>query len=197
MFGRLHDVYTHDFIEYAAGYSMLIGALLLIGYLTYKRKWKWLWKEYITSLDPKKIGMMYLVVAALSLVKGLFDAVMMRAQQVLSVGESHGYISSDHFQQLFTAHGTTMIFFVGMGIIFALMNLVVPLQIGARDVAFPFLNAISFYLYAVGAGLLVLSLIIGEFSGAGWVSYPPLSGLAYNPGVGVDYWIWSVQIAGI
>jgi cytochrome o ubiquinol oxidase subunit 1 len=197
MLGRLRDVYQHDFIEYAAGYSMLIGALLLIGYLTYKKKWKWLWKEYITSLDPKKIGMMYLAVAMLSLVKGLVDALMMRAQQALSVGESHGYLTSDHFQQLFTAHGTTMIFFVGMGIIFALMNLIVPLQIGARDVAFPFLNAVSFYLYAVGAGLMVLSLVIGEFSAAGWVCYPPLSGLAYNPGVGVDYWIWSVQIAGI
>jgi len=197
MLGRLSDVYKHDFIEYAAGYSMLIGAIFLIGYLTYKKKWKWLWKEYITSLDPKKIGMMYLVVAMLSLVKGLVDALMMRAQQVLSVGESHGYLASDHFQQLFTAHGTTMIFFVGMGIIFALMNLIVPLQIGARDVAFPFLNAVSFYLYAVGAGLVVLSLVVGEFSGTGWVCYPPLSGLAYNPGVGVDYWIWSVQIAGI
>jgi len=197
MLGRLSDVYKHDFIEYAAGYSMLFGALFLIGYLTYKKKWKWLWKEYITSLDPKKIGMMYLVVAMLSLVKGLVDALMMRAQQVLSVGESHGYLASDHFQQLFTAHGTTMIFFVGMGIIFALMNFIVPLQIGARDVAFPFLNAVSFYLYAVGAGLVVLSLVLGEFSGTGWVCYPPLSGLAYNPGVGVDYWIWSVQIAGI
>ena len=162
MLGRLHDVYKHDFIEYAAGYSMLIGALFLIGYLTYKKKWKWLWKEYITSLDPKKIGMMYLVVAMLSLVKGLVDALMIRAQQALSVGESHGYLTSDHFQQLFTAHGTTMIFFVGMGIIFALMNLIVPLQIGARDVAFPFLNAVSFYLYAVGAGLVGVREVVGS-----------------------------------
>lgn len=198
MFGRLFEnVYKHDFIENAAGYSMLIGFALLVGYLTYARRWKWLWKEYLTSLDPKKIGIMYLAVTVLSMIKGLIDALMLRAQQAVSVGESFGYLTSDHFQQLFTAHGTTMIFFVGMGIIFALMNLVVPLQIGARDVAFPFLNAISFYLFAVGAGLLVLSLVIGEFSGAGWVSYPPLSGLAYNPGVGVDYWIWSVQIAGI
>lgn len=198
MFGRLfQDVYKHDAIEYGAGVSMLVGFIFLVCYLTYTRRWKWLWKEYLTSLDPKKIGIMYLVVTVLSLLKGLIDALMMRAQQVLSVDESYGYITSDHFQQLFTAHGATMIFFVGMGIIFALMNLVVPLQIGARDVAFPFLNAISFYLYAVGAGLIVVSLIIGEFSGAGWVSYPPLSGLAYNPGVGVDYWIWSIQIAGI
>lgn len=198
MFGRLfQDVYQHDLIENAAGYSMLFGALGAIIFLTYTHRWKWLWREYITSLDPKKIGVMYFVVAALSLLKGLVDALMLRAQQMLSVGESFGYITAEHFQQLFTAHGTTMIFFVGMGIVFGLMNLLVPLQIGARDVAFPFLNAISFYLYAVGAGLIVLSLVVGEFSGAGWVSYPPLSGLAYNPGVGVDYWIWSVQIAGI
>lgn len=198
MFGRLfQNVYKHDAIEYVAGVSMLVGFIFLVCYFTYTRRWKWLWKEYLTSLDPKKIGIMYLVVTVLSLLKGLVDALMMRAQQVLSVDESFGYITSDHFQQLFTAHGATMIFFVGMGIIFGLMNLVVPLQIGARDVAFPFLNAISFYLFAVGAGLLVLSLILGEFSGAGWVSYPPLSGLAYNPGVGMDYWIWSVQIAGI
>jgi cytochrome o ubiquinol oxidase subunit 1 len=198
MFGKLFtDVYEHDWIEYAASISMIVGLLALVGYLTYTRRWKWLWKEYLTSLDPKKIGMMYLTVTILSLFKGLIDAFMMRAQQAFSVGKSFGYLASDHFQQIFTAHGATMIFFVGMGIIFALMNLVVPLQIGARDVAFPFLNAISFYLYAIGAGLVVLSLVIGEFSGAGWVAYPPLSGLAYNPGVGVDYWIWSVQIAGI
>ncbi|MBS0647970.1 MAG: cbb3-type cytochrome c oxidase subunit I [Verrucomicrobia bacterium] len=198
MFGRLFtDVYPHDWIEYGASISMFLGLLGIIGYLTYTRRWKWLWKEYLTSLDPKKIGMMYLSVTLLSLAKGLIDAVMLRAQQAFSVGKSFGYLTSDHFQQVFTAHGATMIFFVGMGIIFALMNLVVPLQIGARDVAFPFLNAISFYLYAIGAGLIVLSLAIGEFSGAGWVAYPPLSGLAYNPGVGVDYWIWSVQIAGV
>ncbi len=198
MFGRLNlDAFKHDAIENGAGYSMLIGLIVIVYLMFHHKKWKWIWREYITSLDPKKIGVMYLVVAFLSLVKGLFDALMMRVQQMFSVGESFGYLEPDHYQQLFTAHGTTMIFFVGMGIIFALMNLVVPLQIGARDVAFPFLNAISFYLYAVGAGLVVVSLVVGAFSGAGWVTYPPLSGLAFSPGVGVDYWIWSVQIAGI
>jgi cytochrome o ubiquinol oxidase subunit I len=197
MFGRLTaDAFKHDIIENLAGYTMLIGLLIIVYLMFHHKRWTWIWR-YMTSLDPKKIGVMYLVVAFLSFFKGLVDALMMRVQQMWSVGESLGYLEVDHFQQLFTAHGTTMIFFVGMGIVFGLMNLVVPLQIGARDVAFPFLNAVSFYLYAVGAGLVVVSLVVGEFSGAGWVSYPPLSGLAYNPGEGVDYWIWSVQIAGI
>ena len=198
MFGRLTlDAFKHDLIENLAGYSMLIGLIVIVYLMFHHRRWKWIWKEYITSLDPKKIGIMYLVVAFLSFAKGLFEALMMRVQQMMSVGESFGYLEPDHYQQLFTAHGTTMIFFVGMGIVFGLMNLIVPLQIGARDVAFPFLNSISFCLYAVGAMLVVVSLVVGVFSGTGWVCYPPLSGLAYNPGVGVDYWIWSVQIAGI
>lgn len=198
MFGRLTaDAFKHDLIEYAAGVSIFLGIFVLIGALFYFKKWKWLWKEWLTSLDPKKIGVMYLSVASLSLIKGLIDALMMRVQQAYSVGSSHGYLTPDHFQQLFTAHGTTMIFFVGMGVVFAMMNLIIPLQIGARDVAFPFLNAVSFWLYAIGAGLVVLSLIVGVFSPAGWVGYPPLTGIVYNPGVGVDYWIWSVQIAGI
>jgi cytochrome o ubiquinol oxidase subunit 1 len=198
MFGKLTlDAFKHNLIEMAANLSICVVLFILIGLLTYFHRWKWLWKEWLTSLDPKKIGVMYLIVAIMMLFKGLMDAFMMRAQQATSVGELHGYLSSSHFQQLFTAHGTTMIFFVGMGVVFGLLNLVVPLQIGARDVAFPFLNSLSFWLFAVGAGLLILSLIIGEFSGAGWVAYPPLSGLAYSPSVGVDYWIWSVQIAGV
>jgi cytochrome o ubiquinol oxidase subunit 1 len=121
----------------------------------------------------------------------------MRVQQILSVDDCTGIISSHHFQQLFSAHGTTMIFFVGMGVIFGLMNLIVPLQIGARDVAFPFLNALSFWLFAAAAGLLNLSLVVGQFSEAGWLAYPPLSSLEYSKGVGVDYWIWTLQISGV
>ena len=140
---------------------------------------------------------MYLVVTILMLFKGVVDAVMMRAQQVFSVGDSYGYLSSEHFQQIFTAHGVTMIFFVAMGAVSALLNFFIPLQIGARDVAFPFLNSLSFWLYAAGNALLIVSLMIGNFAGTGWVSYPPLSELEYSPGVGVDYWIWSLQISGI
>lgn len=198
MFGKLtFEAFRQDPIEIAAGISMILSGIIIVGLLFYFKRFKWIWTEYLTSLDPKKIGVMYIVVAFVMLLKAVFDAAMIRAQQILSVSDAHGYLSSPHFQQVFTAHGTTMIFFVGMGLVFGLLNLIVPLQIGARDVAFPFLNSLSFYLFSSGAGLLLLSLIIGKFSGTGWVAYPPLSGLKYNPGVGVDYWIWSVQIAGI
>lgn len=198
MFGRLTlDAFKHGAIEAVTGISMILGAFLLMGLLTHQKRWGWLWKEWLTSLDPKKIGVMYVIVSSVMLFKGVVDAVMMRAQQMISVNDSFGYLGQDHYQQLFTAHGTTMIFFVGMGLVFALMNLVLPLQIGARDVAFPFLNSLGFWFFASGALLLMVSLIVGEFSGTGWVAYPPLSGLKYSPGVGVDYWIWSVQIAGV
>lgn len=198
IFGRLtFDALKRDWIEIGAGIGVAIVQALLFIYITYKKRWKWLWHEWITSLDHKKIGIMYLIVTTLSLAKGLIDAFMMRAQQAIAVGDSFGYLTASHFQQIFTAHGATMIFFVGMGAVFGLMNLILPLQIGARDVAYPFLNSVSFWLFTVGAALIVVSLNIGYFSGAGWVGYPPLSGIHYNPGVGVDYWLWSLQISGV
>lgn len=187
----------HGPIETGANVSMALVAIAVIGLLTYYKRWHWIWREWFTSLDPKKIGVMYIVVSLVMLFKGISDAGMLRVQQMMSVGESQGFLTADHFQQVFTAHGTTMIFFVGMGVVFGLLNLIVPLQIGARDVAFPFMNSVSFWLFAVGALLVNLSLAIGEFSATGWLAYPPLSGIAYSPGVGVDYWIWSVQIAGV
>lgn len=187
-----------DYLLMGAQVSMLGGALLLGGLLTYFKRWGWLWREWLTSVDPKKIGVMYIIVALLMLLRGAADAGMMRAQQALSAGNAQGILEADQFQQIFTAHGTIMIFFVAMGLMFGLINLIVPLQIGARDVAFPFLNSASFWLYAAGAVLINLSLIVGgEFAATGWLAYPPLSELAYSPGPGVDYWIWSVQIAGI
>ncbi len=198
IFGRLTlQAFKHDLIEASVGVSMVLAAIALVVYLTYAKRWLWLWNEWLTSLDHKKIGIMYLIVSAIMLFKGIVDAAMMRAQQVMSVGDSFGYLSSPHYQQLFTAHGTTMIFFVAMGSVFGLINFVLPLQIGARDVAFPFLNNLSFWFFTVGMMLLMVSLMIGNFSGTGWVAYPPLSGIQYSPGVGVDYWIWSVQISGI
>jgi cytochrome o ubiquinol oxidase subunit 1 len=198
MFGKLtFEAFRQDAIEVAAGASMFLGALFLVGLLFYLGRWKWLWKEWITTVDHKKIGVMYLIVSFVMLFKGFFDAGMIRLQQVLGVGESFGYLGALHFQQVFTAHGTTMIFFVAMGLVFGFMNILLPLQIGARDVAFPFLNSLSFWLFASGALFILVSLVIGKFSATGWVAYPPLSGLKYNPGVGVDYWIWSVQISGI
>ncbi len=187
--------------------SAVMGVVVTIGaiaFLSYTKRWgwawgkaTWFWKTWLTSLDPKKIGVMYLVVAILMLLRGVADVAMMRVQQALSSGDSTGIVSSDTFQQVFTAHGTIMIFFVAMGLMFALLNLVVPLQLGARDVAFPFLNATSFWLYVAGAVLINLSLAVGEFAATGWLAYPPLSELAYSPGVGVDYWIWSLQVAGV
>lgn len=198
MFGKLtEEALKHNWIEYMAGASMLLGALLIVALLTYYRRWKWLWTEWITSVDHKKIGVMYIVVSFAMLLKGLIDAFMMRAQQVFSVGDSMGYLTAPHFQQLFTAHGVTMIFFVGMGLMFGLINLVLPLQIGARDVAFPFLNSLSFWLFTAGAMFVFASLMVGVFAATGWSCYPPLAGLKYNPGVGVDYWIWSVQVSGV
>lgn len=197
VFGRLTlDAIPRDPIVLGGVGAMLLGLLSVIALVTYLKKWRWLWTTWITSLDPKKIGVMYLVVAAIMLLRGLGDALLMRTQQVLGAG-SEGIMHADHFQQIFSAHGTMMIFFVAMGVIFAMMNLLVPLMIGARDVAFPFLNAVSFWLFAAGMVMVNASLMVGEFQAAGWLAYPPLSELEYSPGVGVDYWIWALQIAGV
>jgi len=198
MLGRLTwEDFQHGLIETGGQLGLIFGGLLIVGLLFYFKRWKWLWREWLTSLDPKKIGLMYLIVAAVMLLRGVADTLMLRAQQALASGDNAGILTSDHFQQVFSAHGTIMIFFVAMGAIFGLINLLVPPQIGARDVAFPFLNSVSFWLFVVGVLLINISLIVGEFSPAGWLAYPPLSGLEYSPGVGVDYWIWSIQIAGI
>ena len=186
-----------DPITLGGALSMVGGFVFLVALLTYLKRWKWLWQEWLTSLDPKKIGVMYITVALVMLLRGGADALMMRTQQATSVGSHHGILDANHFQQVFSAHGTIMIFFVAMGLMFGLINLIVPLQIGARDVAFPFLNSMSFWLFAAGMVLINLSLVIGQFSAAGWLAYPPLSELHFSPGVGIDYWIWSLQIAGI
>ncbi|MEX0881536.1 MAG: cytochrome o ubiquinol oxidase subunit I [Candidatus Saccharimonadales bacterium] len=177
--------------------SLVLAGIAIVAFLTYKKRWKWLWREWLTSVDPKKIGIMYIITALLMLLRGAADAAMMRAQQATAAGDGGGFLTSDQFQQVFTAHGTIMIFFVAMGLMFGLFNLIVPLQIGARDVAFPFLNATSFWLFFAGAMLINTSLVVGGFAATGWLSYPPLSELAYSPGAGVDYWIWGLQIAGI
>jgi cytochrome o ubiquinol oxidase subunit 1 len=198
MFGRLTiNAFRHEASQNIAVVGMVIATVVIIGIIFYLKGWKYLWHEWLTSLDPKRIGVMYMIVVLLLFLKGFADAAMMRAQQALSVGSHHGFISAEHFQEVFSAHGTTMIFFVGMGVVFGLMNLVVPLQIGARDVAYPFLNALGFWFFAAGALLSLISLGIGKFSATGWLAYPPLSGIEYNPDEGVDYWIWMVQIAGV
>ena len=184
-------------ITAGAAVSAAVGIIALACFITYLKRWRWLWKEWLTSVDPKRIGVMYIIVALIMLVRGGVDALMIRAQQATSVGASHGFLSANTFQQIFSAHGTIMIFFVAMGLMFGIINLVLPLMIGARDVAFPFLNLTSFWLFVAGMILVNLSLGVGQFSAAGWLAYPPLSELQFSPGVGVDYWIWSLQIAGI
>jgi cytochrome o ubiquinol oxidase subunit I len=180
------------------GAAALMGLLVLAaaGALTWLGKWSWLWKEWLTSVDHKKIGIMYIVVAVLMLVRGFIDAVMMRLQLALAFN-GPGYLPPHHYDQIFTAHGVIMIFFMAMALMVGLFNLVVPLQIGARDVAFPFLNSLSFWMTAISAILMNLSLVIGEFAQVGWLAYPPLSELQFSPGVGVDYYLWSLQLSGV
>jgi cytochrome o ubiquinol oxidase subunit 1 len=170
-----------------------IAAFLLI---TYLRAWKVLWTDWLTSVDHKKIGIMYVVLALIMLVRGFVDALMMRAQQAISLN-NEGYLPPEHFEQIFSSHGTIMIFFVAMPFLTGLINLIVPQQIGARDVSFPFLNSVSLWLTAAGAALVLISLVVGKFSQAGWTGYPPYSGIEYSPGVGVDYWIWALTLSGV
>ncbi len=198
LFGSLSfSAFPQDPIAIGGAVFMLVSVLAVLFVVTRYRLWGYLWREWFTSLDAKKIGVMYIAVSLVMLVRGLADALLMRTQQALAVGSAPGILDSEHFQQIFSAHGSIMIFFVAMGVMFGLINLVVPLQIGARDVAFPFLNSVSFWLFVAGAALMNVSLVIGDFSTAGWLSYPPLSGIEYSPTSGVDYWIWSLQIAGL
>ncbi|AJC18762.1 cytochrome o ubiquinol oxidase subunit I [Pandoraea sputorum] len=198
MFGKLtlEAIPYHEPIIVGAVGMMVLGGLGIFALLTYFGKWKYLWNEWVTSVDHKKIGVMYVLVALVMLLRGFADAIMMRTQLALA-HNSPGILPPDHYDQIFTAHGVIMIFFVAMPFMTGLVNLVVPLQIGARDVAFPFLNTLSFWLFAAGAVLVNLSLGVGEFARTGWLAYPPLSGIQYSPGVGVDYYIWALQISGL
>ena len=196
--GRLSwHAFPQATVTRGAAIGIVLGGLIVLALITYFHKWRWLWREWLTTQDPKRIGIMYIIVSVLMLLRAGSDALMMRAQQATSVGTHTGPFSPDTFQQVFSAHGTIMIFFVAMGLMFGLINLVLPQQLGNRDVAFPFMNALSFWLFTAGMLLINMSLVIGEFSAAGWLAYPPLSELKFSPGVGVDYWIWSLQIAGV
>jgi cytochrome o ubiquinol oxidase subunit 1 len=199
LFGKLTlNALPHEWFTIGGTLSLVLGGLAVAAFLSYTKRWKWLWTEWLTSTDPKKIGIMYIIVASLMLVRGALDAGMIWLQQALFPTLGTGYLNADHFQQIFTAHGAIMIFFVTMGFLFGLMNFILPLQIGARDVAFPLINTLSFWLYVAGAILINLFFVLGgEFAATGWLAIPPLSGLAYSPGVGVDYWIWSLQVSGL
>jgi cytochrome o ubiquinol oxidase subunit 1 len=187
----------HDPIILGTFVAVVLGGIALLGTLTYFGKWKYLWTEWFTTVDHKRIGVMYIAVALVMFLRGFADAIMMRGQQAVAVADSAGFLPPHHYDQIFTAHGVIMIFFMAMPFITGLMNLVVPLQIGARDVAYPFLNSLSFWLFCVGVVLMMLSLFVGEFAATGWLAYPPLSGLEGSPGVGVDYYIWALQISGL
>ena len=180
-----------------AAIGMPLALVAIAAGLTITKRWGWLWREWITTVDAKKIGIMYCLVAIIMLLRGVADAFMLRSHTAMAQGSHAGLFDVDTFQQVFTAHGTIMIFFVAMGLMVGLFNIAVPLMIGARDVAFPLLNAVSFWLFVAGMILVNGSLVYGGFSNGGWLGYPPLTELQYNPGPGVDYWLWSLQIAGI
>ncbi|HEX5280542.1 MAG TPA: cytochrome o ubiquinol oxidase subunit I [Micropepsaceae bacterium] len=183
-------------IPLTAGATVIGIFIAVLVWITVKGYWPYLWKEWITSVDHKRIGIMYCILGLLMLLRGFIDALMMRSQQALAYA-APGYLPPEHYDQIFSAHGTIMIFFGAMPFVIGLINFAVPLQLGVRDVAFPTFNSVSFWLTATGALLVNLSLVIGEFARTGWLPYPPLSELRYSPGVGVDYYLWAVQISGV
>jgi cytochrome o ubiquinol oxidase subunit 1 len=198
MFGKLSwsAIPFSQPIPMGASLMMILGMLALLTWITVKHHWRYLWKEWFTSVDHKRIGVMYCILAFVMLFRGFADALMMRSQQALAF-HGGGYLPPEHYDQIFSAHGTIMIFFVAMTFVIGLMNFVVPLQLGVRDVAFPTLNSVSLWLNAAAILLVNASLVIGEFGKAGWLAFPPLSELKYSPGVGIDYYLWSLQISGI
>ena len=199
IFGRLtwDAIPFHDPIILATFAVVAVGGVAMLAALTRYKLWGYRWTEWFTSIDHKKIGIMYIILGLVMLLRGFADAIMMRLQQAMAFGDNMGYLPPDHYDQIFTAHGVIMIFFVAMPLVTGIMNYLIPLQIGTRDVAFPFLNNFSFWMTAGGAALMMMSLFVGEFAKTGWLAYPPLSGILQSPGVGVDYYIWSLQIAGV
>ena len=193
----LEAIPYHEPILIGTFAGVAVGGLALLALITKFRLWGTLWRDWFTSIDHKRIGIMYMVLGIVMLLRGFADAIMMRAHQAMAFGDNAGFLPPHHYDQVFTAHGVIMIFFVAMPLVTGFMNYVVPLQIGARDVAFPFLNNFSFWMTAGGAGLVMASLFIGEFAKTGWLAFPPLSGLMASPDVGVDYYLWSLQIAGV
>jgi len=199
IFGRLtwEAIPYHEPILLVTFIAVCLGGIAVLAGITYMKWWGPLWRDWITSIDHKKIGVMYMILGLIMLLRGFADAIMMRAQQAIAFNGSEGYLPPHHYDQVFTAHGVIMIFFVAMPLVTGFMNYIVPLQIGARDVAFPFLNNFSFWMTTFGALLVMASLFVGEFAKTGWLAYPPLSGILASPDVGVDYYIWALQIAGV
>lgn len=192
------DALPHEWFTIAGTASFIFLILFVVIVITRMKRWRWLWNEWLTTVDPKKIGIMYFIVAGLMLLRGGLDAIMIWLQQALAAGPAQGYLSADHFQQIFTAHGNIMVFFVAMGFVFGLINYIVPLQIGARDLASPFLNTLGFWLYVAGVVMVNMFFVLGgKYAATGWLAVAPLSGPEFSSGPGVDYLIWSLQISGI
>ncbi len=188
----------HELFTIGGSISFIALTLIAVIVITRKKRWKWLWNDWLTTVDPKKIGIMYFLVGGFMLLRGGLDAIMIWLQQALASGSSQGYLTADHFQQIFTAHGNIMVFFVAMAFVFGLINYIVPLQIGARDLASPFMNTLGFWLFVAGVIMVNMFFLIGgEYAATGWLAVAPLSGKEFSPGVGVDYWIWSLLISGI
>ena len=194
---NLQWVPYHEPILIGTFLGVALGGLIVLALMTKFKLWVPLWKNWVVSIDHKKIGIMYMVLGFIMMIRGFADAIMMRAQQAMAAGGAEGYLPPHHYDQVFTAHGVIMIFFVAMPFVTGIMNYVMPAQIGARDVAFPFLNNFSFWMTVAGALLVNMSLFIGEFARVGWLAFPPLSGAAYSTGPGMDYYLWSLQIAGV
>src|SRR5207248_5970034 len=185
----------HQPVIMGATAFMALVVVAVLGFITMKGAWLYLWREWLTSVDHKRIGVMYCILALVMLLRGFSDAIMMRAQQAVAAGGAQGYLPPEHFDQIFSAHGTIMIFFMAMPFVIGMMNFVVPLQLGVRDMAFPTLNSVALGLTASGILLINISLAVGEFAKTGWVAYPPLSELQFSPGVGVDYYLWAMQFS--
>ena len=199
LFGRLtwESIPLHEPILLGTFIVVVLLGLGILAAVTRYRLWGWLWREWLTTVDHKKIGIMYMILGIIMLLRGFADALMMRAQQAIAFGGAEGYLPAHHYDQIFTAHGTIMIFFVAIPLIVGLVNFVMPLQIGARDVAFPFLNSLSFWLTVAGAVLVMISLFVGEFSRGGWLNYVPVTNIQNSPDTGPDYYLWALQIAGV
>ena len=189
IFGRLgwDSIPLHDPILLFTFVGVVLGGITVVGFLTHRRLWTPLWRDWICSIDHKKIGIMYMVLGIVMLLRGFADAIMMRAHQAIAFGDNAGFLPPHHYDQIFTAHGVIMIFFVAMPLVTGFMNYIVPLQIGARDAALPFLNNFSFWMTAMGAMLVMASLFVGEFARTGWLACPPPAGVLASPDVGVDY----------
>ena len=199
LFGRLtwESIPLHEPILLGTFIVVVLLGLGILAAVTRYRLWGWLWREWLTTVDHKKIGIMYMILGIIMLLRGFADALRMRAQQAIAFGGAEGYLPAHHYDQIFTAHGTIMIFFVAIPLIVGLVNFVMPLQIGARDVAFPFLNSLSFWLTVAGAVLVMISLFVGEFSRGGWLNYVPVTNIQNSPDTGPDYYLWALQIAGV